>query len=99
MPEFIEPAVRDLRGSSSDESVALLVSCIDGGRDEVAAEIDGLGADTVTEIGDVSLRVEAPERIVDSICNLDTVVSVELDSDDVVVEETRNLESRPGSVM
>ena len=98
MAEFIESGVDELRESSDDELVTLLVGGY-AGLDEVESDLDAIGAASIERIGSMSLRVEIEEARVDELCNLDTVASVEFDSNDVYPQGESNLESRPVSMM
>lgn len=82
-PRYVEPAVRELRGSTRDERVRLLVG-ISGDRADVVERLEGdPGVQAVESIGRATLKVTTRESGVDRLLDADGVKSVELDSDDV----------------
>jgi hypothetical protein len=98
MPEFIESGVRELRNSSSDELVTLLLGGY-GHLDELRSDLESFGVHSIDEIGATTLMIEVEKSRVDDLCELETVASVELDTDDVLTQDESNLASRPNSMM
>lgn len=84
MPEYVEPAVRDLCGRESDEVVDLLVG-VSGDRTELARDIQRLDSriESLEQIGRASLRVSVPISSINRICDLEGAKSIEMDERDV----------------
>jgi hypothetical protein len=57
--------------------------------------VEQAGGTVDAEIGRATLRVTAPETVIDSLCTLDGVKSIELERDDVQVLAEGNSNSRP----
>lgn len=98
MPEFIESGVREVRGSDSHSTIGLLVG-YKAGHDEFEDALSGVETENIEAVGKTTFRVSLPENEVDSICNLEGVVSVELDKDDVYTLESEDFRSQTGSMM
>lgn len=98
MPEFIEQEVADLRESSSHEETTVLVGC-EGDRDELGQSIREISGQVEGQIGRTTLRVSIPKSGIDDLCEIDSVVSVELDADDVMPQSQRNFRHQTGSMM
>lgn len=90
MPEFIERDVRALRGTSSSERTILLVGA-KGDRDELKEKIESINGEVFDYIGRSTLRVSLPKSQVDSLCEIETIVSIERDKDDVYPQNQGNL--------
>lgn len=82
MPEYIDPAVSELRESNSDTEVTLLLG-VSGEQDEFAEQVEATGATVETTLGRATLRVTAPESAVDELCELSGLKSIEIERDDV----------------
>lgn len=98
MPEFIETGVQELRDSSSDELVTLLLGGY-GSLDELRSDIESLGVTSVEEVGTTTLMVEIEASRVNDVCEIDSLASIELDSNDVYTQSESNFGSRPSSMM
>jgi hypothetical protein len=96
MPEYIDPQVEDLRGSNSPLEVTLLIG-VSGNYDNgtVCELVEQTGGTVDAEIGRATLRVTAPETVIESLCTLEGVKSIELERDDVQVLAEGNPNSRP----
>lgn len=90
MPEFIERDVRALRSASSSEHTTLLVGAEEN-RDELGDEIVDIGGEVLTKIGRSGLRISIPKAKIDTLCKIESVVSVERDKDDVYPQNQGNL--------
>lgn len=93
MPEYVDAEVEALRSSDSNDKVALLLG-VSGDREEFATRVEQSGATVEAEIGRATLRVTAPESIVDILCELDGLKSIELERDDVRTLDEGNGYSR-----
>lgn len=82
MPEYVDADVTMLRDSTSDNKITLLLG-VSGDRDELATRVEQVGALVEGKLGRATLRVTAPESVVDSLCELEGLKSIELDRDDV----------------
>lgn len=84
MPEYVEPAVRDLCEQESGEMVDLLLG-VSGDRRELARDLQRLDPqiESPERIGRASLRASVPVESIDRICELDGAKSIELDARDV----------------
>lgn len=84
MPEYVEPAVRDLCEQESDEMVDLLLG-VSGDRASFARNLQRLDSqiETPEQIGRASLRASVPVDSINRICELDGAKSIELDARDV----------------
>lgn len=93
MPEYVDPAVEELRGSSSSTPVPLLIGAsVD--RADLRASLERFDVAVQDEIGRTALLVRTEESIVDDLCELDDISSIELDHEDVAVRDKRNANSR-----
>lgn len=93
MPEYVDPAVEELRGSSSSTPVTLLIGA-SGDRSDLRASLEQFDVAVQDEIGRTALLVSAEESIIDDLCELDDISSIELDHDDVEVLDQGNSKSR-----
>lgn len=93
MPEYIAADVKSLRSSDSDDAVTLLLG-VSGDRDVFATRVNQLGGTVTATIGRATLRVTAPESIVDALCELDGLKSIELEHKDVRMLDEGNGHSR-----
>lgn len=93
MPEYIDPDVAELRESDSDERVTLLVG-VSGDRDDFRAKIVERGASVDDTLGQATLRVTAPKSLINELCEIDGLTSVELERDDVRILDQGNGRSR-----
>lgn len=98
MPEFIEPEVREVRGSDSHSQITLLVGYA-GSADEFEDSVSGVDIETLDAVGRTTFRVTLPERDVDKLCGADGIVSVELDNADVYTQDSQDFQSQTGSMM
>ncbi|TYL37446.1 hypothetical protein CV102_17735 [Natronococcus pandeyae] len=96
MLEYIDPQVKDLRGSNSPIEVTLLIG-VSGEYDDATAceSVEQAGGTVDAEIGRATLRVTAPETAIELLCTLEEVKSIELERDDVQVLAEGNQHSRP----
>jgi hypothetical protein len=93
MPEYIDTAVTRLRDSSSDDERTLLVG-VSGDHDEIATRIEEPGATVNAKLGRATLRVTAPESIIDDLCELEGLTSIEIEREDVRTLDEGNGQSR-----
>lgn len=93
MPEYIDADVRTLRGSKSDDETTLLLG-VSGDRDEFATRVEDIGGTVNAKLGRATLRVTAPESVVDDLCELDGLKSIELEREDVRTLDEGNGPSR-----
>lgn len=93
MPEYIDPAVSDLRDSERAESVTVLLG-VAGDRDEFATRVEQLDVTVDAALGRATLRVTAPESAVDALCELTGLQSIELEREDVRTLDEGNGRSR-----
>lgn len=93
MPEYIDTAVTRLRDSSSNVETTLLIG-VSGDRDEVAARIEESGGIVNAQLGRATLRVTVPESIIDDLCELDGLKSIEIEREDVRTLDEGNGRSR-----
>jgi len=82
MPEYVDADVNTLRDSSSDNEITLLLG-VSGDRDELATRAEQVGGLIEGKLGRATLRVTAPESVVDGLCELEGLKSIELDREDV----------------
>lgn len=84
MPEYVEPAVRELCEKESDEMVDLLLG-VSGDRMEFARNVQRLDSriQNPEQVGRKSLRVSVPIDSVSGVCGLDGTKSIEVDEPDV----------------
>lgn len=82
MPEYIDADVRKLRDSDGDAKITLLLG-VSGDRDEFASRVKQVGATVKATLGRATLRVSAPQSVVDDLCKLDGLKSIEIERDDV----------------
>ncbi len=94
MPEYVDPAVEELRGSASRTSVTLLIGA-SGDRDRLEETLAQYGVTVEKRIGRTALLVQTNESTIDDLCELDAISSIELDHEDVEVLNEGNSESRP----
>lgn len=90
MPEYVEPAVRDLCEQESDEMVDLLLG-VSGDRGELARDIQRLDSqiESPERVGRASLRASVPVDSINRLCELDGTKSIELDARDVKTHTSR----------
>lgn len=93
MPEYIDADVRALRDSERDDEVTLLLG-VSGDRDEFADRVERCGGTVESSLGRATLRVTATEAVVDELCDLDGLKSVELEREDVRTLDEGNERSR-----
>lgn len=93
MPEYIDADVKALRNSDSDDDVTLLVG-VSGDRDEFTTRVEQCGATVEAQIGRATVRVTAPESIVEDLCELDGLKSIEIEREDVKTLDEGNRHSR-----
>lgn len=84
MPEYVEPAVRDLCERDSENIIDILLG-VSGDRKEFAENIQQLDSriEKPEQVGRTSLRVSTPIEIIDTICEMDETKSIEVDEQDV----------------
>lgn len=93
MPEYIDPAVEELRDSNSEDRVTLLVG-VSGDRDDLRERLSEHGVIVEDSLGQATLRVGAAKSLVATLCDLDGVKSIELERDDVRILDSGNGYSR-----
>lgn len=93
MPEYVDPKVETLRESESPTEVTLLLG-VSGDHDTVVEQVEQAGATVEDTLGRATLRLTAPESVVNSLCNIDGVKSIELEREDVQVLSEGNSRSR-----
>lgn len=93
MPEYIDPQVEALRESEGPTEVILLLG-VSGDRNTVSRQVEQVGATVEDSLGRATLRVSAPGSVVDSLCTLDGVKSIELEREDVRILSEGNSHSR-----
>ncbi|WP_430503491.1 hypothetical protein [Haloparvum sp. PAK95] len=98
MSEFIEPGVREVRGSDSHSQITLLVGYSED-IDEFVDAVSELDIEDFETVGRTTFRVTLPEADVDQLCETDGVISVELDNNDVYTLESQDFQSQTGSMM
>jgi len=79
MTQFIASDVEDLYDSRSSDIVTLLVGT-DGALDELHEQIVELDDDVHDHVGRTTIKAGVPESTVTDICELPSVISVELDN-------------------
>lgn len=82
MARYIEHSVRNLRESTAETQVNLLLG-VDGEMDALGSRVREIGGTVHDQIGHATLEVSLPENRVDDLCDLDGLKSVELDETDV----------------
>ena len=81
MAPYIEHEVAQLRESATHgESVTLLIGVADGALSEVEERVRAAGATSTEQLPFSSLQVTLPETCVDTVCEIPSIESVELDS-------------------
>lgn len=93
MPEYIDPAVEELRDSDSQDRVTLLVG-VSGDRDDVQKRLSEHGVIVEDSLGQATLRVRAAKSSVAVLYDLEGVKSIELERDDVRILDSGNGHSR-----
>lgn len=93
MPEYIDPEVESLRGSSSETTVTLLLG-VSGELDANIETVERTGATVETTLGRATLRVTAPKSVIDDLIALEDVTSIERERDDVRPLNEGNRNSR-----
>lgn len=82
-PRYVEPAVRELRESTRDERVRLLLGVAED-RSKLVGRLQGMsGLEEIETVGRATVRVTAPKSAVDRPLGVDGVKSADLDSADV----------------
>lgn len=94
MPEYIDPDVRDLRDSNSEEEITLLLG-VSGDPDGFAKRVERLDATVEGKIGHATVRVTGSKSVIDALCELKGLKSIEIDRDDIQVLDRGNEQSRP----
>ena len=87
-----------MRSSSSSESATLLVG-YEGESDELEGAITALGGEITGRIGSTSLRVTLPQSKIDTLCGIESVTAVELDSDEVRTLDAGGFRPQTDSMM
>lgn len=93
MPEYIEAEIERLRDSTSDDEITVLLG-ISGDRDEFASRVVDVGARVEAKIGQATLRVSASESLIDDLCQLEGLKSMEIEREDVRMLDEENEQSR-----
>ncbi|MDF9744710.1 hypothetical protein [Natrinema salsiterrestre] len=93
MPEYVDPAVEQLRESTAETPVTLLIGAAED-RSELERALSRFDVTIDSTIGRTALRVQTAEAVVDDLCELDAVSSIEVDHDDVEVLHEGNANSR-----
>nr|WP_317176133.1 hypothetical protein [Halovivax sp. KZCA124] len=93
MPKYVDPAVEELRGSSTNTPVTLLIGASED-RDALEAALTQFDVTIEDTIGRTALLVQTMEGTVDKLCELEAVSSIELDHEDVEVLNEGNADSR-----
>jgi len=93
MPEYIDAEIRTLRDSSSDDEITILLG-VSGDRDEFARRVEGIGATVEATLGQATLRVTTPESVIDQLCELEGLKSIEIEREDVRTLDEGNGQSR-----
>lgn len=93
MPEYIDTDVKSLRDSSSDDEITLLLG-VSGDREELGTRIEQVGATVKGTLGRATIRVHTPESIIDELCELEGVKSIEIEREDVRTLDEGNERSR-----
>lgn len=96
MPEFVDREVERMRASTSSEEVTLLVG-FDGDRDELRDDLHELGGEVHEYLGKTTVATSLPESEVDSVCDIEGVLSVEKNKNDVRTLNEGNLNRQSGS--
>ncbi len=93
MAEYVDPAVEEIRNSNAATAVTLLIGASD---DRDALEEQLLAFDVTIEgtVGQTALRVRTTEAVVDDLCHIGAVSSIEFDYNDVEVLDEGNSQSR-----
>lgn len=94
MPEYIDTEVRDLRDSDSEEEITLLLG-VSGDRKGFAGRVEQHDATVEDTIGHATLRVTGPKSVIDAICELEGLKSIEIDRDDVQNLDYRLADEQP----
>lgn len=82
MTSYVEHAVRNLRDSTAETQVELLLG-VAGDANSLERRVRELGGTVDDRIGRATLEVSVPENRVDELCELDGLKSIELDESDV----------------
>jgi hypothetical protein len=84
MPEYVEPAVRELRDQESEGIEDILLG-VSGDRGEYIQRLRSIdaGIEGLEKVGRASIRISAPASAVSAICALEGTKSIELDRSDV----------------
>lgn len=84
MPEYVEPAVRELRDQESEGIEDILLG-VSGDRDEYIQRLRSIDAEIedLEKVGRASIRFSAPAPAISAICALEGTKSIELDRSDV----------------
>lgn len=93
MPEYIDAEITRIRGSSSDDIITLLLG-VSGDRDQFANHVEEVGATVEAKLGQATLRVSAPKNVIDDLCELENLKSIEIEREDVRTLDQGNGQSR-----
>lgn len=89
MTGFIEWDVRDLRDSTSSETVTLLVG-YEEDRESLVDNIEEAGGQVDEIIGRTTILVTIEKRNVDALCEIESILAIEKDKDDVRLQKGGN---------
>lgn len=93
MPEYIDPAVEDVRENASETPVTLLLG-VSGDPDTLIEPVERTGATVESTLGRATLRVTAPPSAIDELIAREEITSIELERDDVRPLDEGNQHSR-----
>ena len=93
MPEYVDADVRKLRDSDGDDKIAMLLG-VSGDRDAFITRIRQVGATVEGTLGRATIRVTASESVIDDLCELDGLKSIEIEREDVRTLDEGNGQSR-----
>lgn len=81
-PNYISEDVKRLRKSESEAQVTLLLG-VDGDREALVDRIEQIGGLVDARLGRATLRVSASENLINELCELEDLKSIEVDHEDV----------------
>lgn len=96
-PKYVSKDVKQLRESDNSTQVTLLLGASTD-REILAENAEDIGATVDARLGRATLRISAPEFLVDELCEIDELKSIELEHQDVQTlgrEEKGNGRSLP----
>ncbi|GGL45370.1 hypothetical protein GCM10009037_31010 [Halarchaeum grantii] len=82
MPAYVDSQVEKIRGSECETTVSLLLG-VSGDQEAVIERVEQESATVDSTLGRATLRVTAPESVVNALCSIGGISSIEIERDDV----------------